>query len=57
MALVYYLSTHVSWQSRRPQTKEVGRQVARFTFLHSSEQAREFLRLWETAPENPGGGS
>ena len=37
--------------------KEVGRQVARFTFLHSSEQAREFLHLWETAPENPGGGS
>ena len=37
--------------------KNVGRQVARFTLLHSSEQAREFLRLWETAPANPGGGS
>jgi NAD(P)H-dependent FMN reductase len=35
--------------------KEVGRQVARFAFLHNFEQAREFLRLWETAPENPGG--
>jgi len=33
---------------------EVGRQVARFAFLHSSEQAREFLRLWEGAPVNPG---
>jgi FMN reductase len=35
--------------------KEVGRQVARFAFLHYSEQAREFLRMWEQAPENPGG--
>lgn len=34
---------------------EVGRQVARFAFLHSSQQTREFLRLWEEAPENPGG--
>lgn len=35
--------------------KELGRQVARFAFLHHSAQAREFLRLWETAPINPGG--
>ena len=35
--------------------KEVGRNVARFSFLHTSEQALEFLRLWEEAPENPGG--
>jgi NAD(P)H-dependent FMN reductase len=35
--------------------KEVGRQVARFAYLHTSEQAQEFLRLWEEAPENPGG--
>lgn len=35
--------------------KEVGRQVARFAFLHSSKQAQEFLRLWEEAPVNPGG--
>ncbi|NUQ39627.1 MAG: NAD(P)H-dependent oxidoreductase [Caldilineales bacterium] len=33
----------------------VGRQVARFAYLHSSQQAQEFLRLWETAPANPGG--
>jgi NAD(P)H-dependent FMN reductase len=33
---------------------EVGRQVARFAFLHSSAQVQEFLRLWETAPFNPG---
>ena len=36
--------------------KEIGRQVARFAFLHSSEQAQEFLHLWEIAPANPGGG-
>jgi NAD(P)H-dependent FMN reductase len=35
--------------------KDLGRQVARFAFLHHSAQAREFLRLWETAPVNPGG--
>jgi NAD(P)H-dependent FMN reductase len=36
--------------------KEVGRQVTRFAYLHTSEQALEFLRLWEEAPVNPGGG-
>lgn len=34
---------------------ELGRQVARFAYLHLSEQAREFMRLWEEAPPNPGG--
>ena len=34
--------------------RDVGRQVARFAFLHGSEQAKEFLRLWEEAPANPG---
>ncbi len=32
----------------------VGRQVARFAFLHGSEKAREFLDAWESAPSNPG---
>ena len=36
--------------------KEVGRQVARYAYLHTSERAMEFLRLWESAPLNPGGG-
>ena len=36
--------------------KDVGRQVARFAFLHNSEQVRDFLSMWESAPENPGGG-
>ena len=35
--------------------KEVGRQTARFAYLHASDQAKEFLRMWEAAPLNPGG--
>jgi NAD(P)H-dependent FMN reductase len=35
--------------------KDVGRQVARFAYLHTSQQAQEFLRAWECAPVNPGG--
>jgi FMN reductase len=34
---------------------QLGRQVARFSYLHTSEKALEFLRLWEGAPLNPGG--
>ena len=34
---------------------EVGRQVARFAYLHTSEQAKEFLQSWEEAQQNPGG--
>lgn len=33
---------------------EVGRQVARFAYLHTFRQALEFLKLWESAPVNPG---
>jgi len=39
----------------RQRLMDVGRQVARFAYLHTSEQMQEFLRLWEEAPENPGG--
>ncbi len=35
----------------------LGKQVARFSYLHSSEGAQEFLRAWEGAPLNPGGGT
>ncbi len=35
--------------------REVGRKVARFAYLHTSEKAQEFLRAWEGAPMNPGG--
>lgn len=41
--------------SLEERVKEVGRQVARFTYLHTSEKAMEFLRLWEGATPNPGG--
>ena len=35
--------------------RDVGRQVARFAYLHGNQRAQEFLRLWEGAPANPGG--
>ena len=35
--------------------RDLGQQVARFSYLHSSQQALEFLRAWEEAPVNPGG--
>ena len=38
----------------RERLTELGRQVARFSYLHSSERAQEFLRAWEGAPVNPG---
>ncbi|GAB4431712.1 MAG: NAD(P)H-dependent oxidoreductase [Anaerolineae bacterium] len=34
---------------------ELGQEVARFAYLHHSDAAKEFLRTWEEAPENPGG--
>ena len=34
--------------------REVGRQVARFSRLHTSTAAADFLRQWEEAPPNPG---
>jgi len=34
--------------------KNLGRQVARFSYLHSSSDAQEFIKAWEKAPNNPG---
>lgn len=42
-------------QRMAERTRTLGRQVARFAFLHTSQQAHEFLRAWEEAPYNPGG--
>jgi FMN reductase len=42
-------------ETTRQRLMDVGRQVARFAYLHTSKQMQEFLRLWEKAPENPGG--
>lgn len=39
----------------RQRLLEVGRQVARFAYMHSSAQVKEFLEMWEEAPNNPGG--
>lgn len=35
--------------------KEVGRQVARFSYLHTSQKGIDFLKAWEEAFVNPGG--
>ena len=35
--------------------KDVGRQVARFAYLHGSCEVNEFLQKWEKSLENPGG--
>lgn len=32
----------------------LGRQVAKFSSLHSSTHAQEFIEAWEAAPRNPG---
>jgi NAD(P)H-dependent FMN reductase len=36
--------------------REVGRQVARFAHLHKCAAAKDFLKTWEQAAPNPGGG-
>jgi len=35
--------------------RDVGREVARFAYLHHAEEAKAFLQAWETATPNPGG--
>jgi len=35
--------------------QEIGREVARFAYLHTSDQAIQFLQSWEEAETNPGG--
>lgn len=42
-------------QSIEDRLRELGRNVARFAYLHNSDQARNFLNAWENAPPNPGG--
>lgn len=36
------------------QVRSVGQQIAKFSYLHHSNQAMKFLRLWESSIENPG---
>ncbi len=35
--------------------KDVGSEVARFAYLHTSDDAKQFLERWEAAQQNPGG--
>jgi NAD(P)H-dependent FMN reductase len=34
---------------------ELGREISRFAYLHTSDQAKEFLENWELTQTNPGG--
>ena len=38
----------------RDRLVNLGRQVARFAYMHHSEQTQEFVRMWETSADNPG---
>ena len=42
-------------ENLRARLLDVGRQVTRFTYLHTNEKVQEFLQLWEEAIPNPGG--
>jgi NAD(P)H-dependent FMN reductase len=46
---------HLKEEDYRQRLLEVGRQVARFSYLHSAQKVQDFLKLWEQAPTNPGG--
>ncbi|MBW3582795.1 MAG: NAD(P)H-dependent oxidoreductase [Euryarchaeota archaeon] len=42
-------------QKLAERVREVGRQTARFAWLHSSEKSKDFIKEWEAAVQNPGG--
>ncbi len=46
---------HLNDEKMAERLREVGRQVARFAYLHHSEQSKQFLEMWEQALTNPGG--
>ena len=35
--------------------EELGRQVAKFSYLHNSKLIKEFMEQWEKSVTNPGG--
>jgi FMN reductase len=45
---------NITDEDLRDRLHGVGRNTARFSFLHSSREAREFVEMWEQAPSNPG---
>ncbi len=46
---------HLNHEELHQRLFELGHQVARFAYLHTSKQTLDFLKAWEVAPENPGG--
>ncbi len=48
-------SGRVKDSSIEERLRSVGRQVARFAYLHTLDRAFDFLQAWENAPPNPGG--
>ncbi|MHA2366977.1 MAG: NADPH-dependent FMN reductase [Candidatus Hodarchaeales archaeon] len=46
---------HLIDSNLEERVKHVGRQVTRFSYLHNSDKAFEFLKMWENAQKNPGG--
>lgn len=46
---------HLTDDRLAERVREVGRQVARFTLLHTGARWQDFLREWQAAPTNPGG--
>lgn len=42
-------------QDLQQRLEQVGKQVARFGYLHTAGKSMEFLQSWERAMENPGG--
>lgn len=48
-------SGHLTDPQLEKRLVDVGRQVTRFAYLHTSDQATEFLSSWEEAQKNPGG--
>ena len=52
---VFDASGNIKESELESRLMEVGRQVTRFACLHRAEQALEFLKNWECAPDNPGG--
>lgn len=52
---VFDASGAVKDQRIKERLISVGQQVARFAYLHSAEEALQFIQAWEHTPENPGG--
>ena len=51
---VFDKSGNINDENIKQRLQDVGRQVTRFSYLHHSRQSQEFLKLWESAADNPG---